>query len=185
MFELKNITKTFGGEVALKNVSLSISGGMNYIIGASGSGKTTLLRILSSMDRQYEGEAFYCGRNLKELSDQDRSQFYATELGFIAQGFHLIDELTVRENILVPTYLSRNDSEKRLSMLLKKLGIEKLADQKVRTLSGGQMCRVRNTAFLSAIEPLFLALSAHPVYTVVIVPLFVTCDCVTSFLCQA
>lgn len=142
MFELKNITKTFGGEVALKNVSLSISGGMNYIIGASGSGKTTLLRILSSMDRQYEGEAFYCGRNLKELSDQDRSQFYATELGFIAQGFHLIDELTVRENILVPTYLSRNDSEKRLSMLLKKLGIEKLADQKVHTLSGGQKQRV-------------------------------------------
>ena len=142
MFELKNITKTFGGEVALKNVSLSISGGMNYIIGASGSGKTTLLRILSSMDRQYEGESFYCGRNLKELSDQDRSQFYATELGFIAQGFHLIDELTVRENILVPTYLSRNDSEKRLSMLLKKLGIEKLADQKVRTLSGGQKQRV-------------------------------------------
>ena len=142
MFELKNITKTFGGEVALKNVSLSISGGMNYIIGASGSGKTTLLRILSSMDRQYEGEAFYCGRNLKELSDQDRSQFYATELGFIAQGFHLIDELTVRENILVPTYLSRNDSEKRLSMLLKKLRIEKLADQKVRTLSGGQKQRV-------------------------------------------
>lgn len=142
MFELKNITKTFGTEVALKNVSLSITGGMNYIIGASGSGKTTLLRILSSMDRQYEGEAFYCGRNLKELSDQDRSQFYATELGFIAQGFHLIDELTVRENILVPTYLSRNDSEKRLSMLLKKLGIEKLADQKVRTLSGGQKQRV-------------------------------------------
>lgn len=142
MFELKNITKTFGGEVALKNVSLSITGGMNYIIGASGSGKTTLLRILSSMDRQYEGEAIYCGRNLKELSDQDRSQFYATELGFIAQGFHLIDELTVRENILVPTYLSRNDSEKRLSMLLKKLGIEKLADQKARTLSGGQKQRV-------------------------------------------
>lgn len=142
MFELKNITKTFGGEVALKNVSLSITGGMNYIIGASGSGKTTLLRILSSMDRQYEGEAFYSGRNLKELSDQDRAQFYATELGFIAQGFHLIDELTVRENILVPAYLSRNDSEKRLSMLLKKLGIEKLADQKVRTLSGGQKQRV-------------------------------------------
>ena len=142
MFELKNITKTFGAEAALENVSLSITGGMNYIIGASGSGKTTLLRILSSMDRQYEGEAFYCGRNLKELSDQDRSQFYATELGFITQGFHLMNELTVRENILVPSYLSRKDSEKRLSMLLKKLGIEKLADQKVRTLSGGQKQRV-------------------------------------------
>ena len=121
MFELKNITKTFGDEAALKNVSLSITGGMNYIIGASGSGKTTLLRILSSMDRQYEGEAFYCGRNLKEFSDQDRSQLYATEIGFISQGFHLIDELTVRENVLVPTYLNKNNNEKQLNILLKKL----------------------------------------------------------------
>ena len=47
------------------------------------------------------------------------------------------------------------------------------------------MCRVRNMAFLSAIEPLFLALSTHLVYAVVIVPLFVTRDCVTSFLYQA
>lgn len=142
MFELKNVTKAFENEVALREVSLSITGGMNYIIGASGSGKTTLLRILSAMDTQYEGEAFYRGRNLKKLTDQERAQFYATELGFIAQGFHLIDELTVRENILVPTYLNRNDSEKRLNMLLKKLRIEKLADQKVRTLSGGQKQRV-------------------------------------------
>lgn len=142
MFELKNITKTFGGEVALKNVSLSITGGMNYIIGASGSGKTTLLRILSAMDRQYEGEALYCGKELKKLTDQERAQFYATELGFIAQGFHLIDELSVRENILIPAYLHGNDSERRLNTLLRKLKIEKLANQKVRTLSGGQKQRV-------------------------------------------
>ncbi|MEG2210761.1 MAG: ATP-binding cassette domain-containing protein [Eubacterium sp.] len=57
MFTLKNITKTFGDETALSDVSLSISGGMNYIIGASGSGKTTLFRILSAMDTQYDGEA--------------------------------------------------------------------------------------------------------------------------------
>ena len=142
MFELRNITRTFGDEAALRDVSISISGGMNYIIGASGSGKTTLLRILSAMDTQYEGEAFYQGKNLKKLTRQERSQLYAGELGFIAQGFHLIDELTVRENILVPTYLNRNDSEKGLALLLKKLKIEKLADQKVRTLSGGQKQRV-------------------------------------------
>lgn len=142
MFTLKNITKTFGSETVLKNVSLSITGGMNYIIGASGSGKTTLLRILSSMDTQYEGEAFYHDRNLKGLSDRERAQFYAAELGFITQGFHLIDELTVRENILIPAYLKQADSEKRLNLLLKKLGIEKLAGQKVRTLSGGQKQRV-------------------------------------------
>lgn len=64
MFELKNITKVFENEVALRDVSLSITGGMNCILGASGSGKTTLLRILSAMDTKYEGEAIYNGRNL-------------------------------------------------------------------------------------------------------------------------
>lgn len=142
MFELKNITKTFGNEAALRDVSLSISGGMNYIIGASGSGKTTLLRILSAIDTQYEGEAFYNGKNLKELTHQEQARLYATELGFIAQGFHLIDELTVRENILVPSYLKSDDPERKLDMLLRKLKIEKLADQKVSTLSGGQKQRV-------------------------------------------
>ena len=142
MFELKNITKIFGGEAALRDVSLSIVGGMNYIIGASGSGKTTLLRILAGVDTQYEGEAIYKGRELRTLTDGERAQLYASELGFIPQGFHLIDELTVRENILVPSYLNCADREKRLNMLLKKLRIEKLADQKVRTLSGGQKQRV-------------------------------------------
>lgn len=52
MFEIRNITKTFKNEVALREVSFSITGGMNYIIGASGSGKTTLLRILSAMDTE-------------------------------------------------------------------------------------------------------------------------------------
>lgn len=142
MFELKNITKVFENEVALRDVSLSITGGMNCILGASGSGKTTLLRILSAMDTKYEGEAIYNGRNLKRLTGQERARLYAAELGFIPQGFHMIDELTVRENVLVTTYLEPNDSEKRLNMILKKLGIESLADQKVRTLSGGQKQRV-------------------------------------------
>lgn len=108
MFTLKNITKIFGDETALSDVSLSITGGMHYIIGASGSGKTTLLRILSGMDTQYEGEAFYQGKNLKTLREKEKAQLYATEFGFIAQGFHLIDELSVRENIVLPTYLKDN-----------------------------------------------------------------------------
>lgn len=142
MFELKKITKKFGDEVALSDISLSITSGMNYIIGASGSGKTTLLRIISAMDTQYEGEASYQGENLKTLSENKKAQLYATEFGFVAQGFHLIDELSVRENILIPAYLKTENSEKQLKTLLKKLNIETIENQKINILSGGQKQRV-------------------------------------------
>lgn len=160
MFELKKITKNFGSEMALSEVSLSIAGGMNYIIGASGSGKTTLLNILSAMDTQYGGEVLYQGKNLKTLSENEKARLYATELGFIAQGFHLIDELSVRENILIPAYLKVEGSEKQLKSILKKLSIKKIEHQKVSTLSGGEKQRVaiarelmKNPQVLIADEP--------------------------------
>ena len=142
MFELKHVTKTFGNEVALSNVSLTVTGGMNYIIGASESGKSTLLRILSAMDTQYEGEALYHGKSLKTFTADEKAQLYATELGFIVQGFHLIEEFSVREIILVPAFLKTENCEKRLRTLLRKLGLEKIENQKVSTLSGGQKQRV-------------------------------------------
>ncbi|MEG0292121.1 MAG: ATP-binding cassette domain-containing protein [Anaerovoracaceae bacterium] len=160
MFTLKNITKTFDKEVALSDVSLSILGGMNYIIGASGSGKTTLLRILSAMDVNYHGEASYQGKNLKTLTESEKAQIYATEFGFIAQGFHLIEELSVRENILLPSYLKNKQSEKQLKILMQQLNIQKLENQKVKTLSGGEKQRVaiarelmKNPKVLIADEP--------------------------------
>ena len=82
MFELKNITRIFGGEAALRDVSLSIVGGMNYIIGASGSGKTTLLRILAGVDTQYDGKALYKGRELRTLTDGERAQLYSPRFSF-------------------------------------------------------------------------------------------------------
>lgn len=142
MFELNHVSRTFGSEAALREVSLTIRGGLNYILGPSGSGKTTLLRILSAMDPGYEGSVQYQGRELKSLTAEERAQLYGAEFGFIAQDFHLIGALSVRENILVPAYLQNEQPEKRLNSLMKKLGIEKLADQKVSTLSGGQKQRV-------------------------------------------
>lgn len=160
MFELKNITKMYGDNVALSVVSLSIKEGMNYIIGASGSGKTTLLNIIAAMDTEYEGTIMYRGQNLKKLSENEKNQFYSTEFGFIAQSFYLIDELSVKENILIPIYLNGGLDENRLNSIMEKLNIKKIEKQKVSTLSGGQKQRVaiarelmKNPRVLIADEP--------------------------------
>lgn len=160
MFEIRNVSKKFNTEYALRDVSLTINGGMNFIIGASGSGKTTLLRILSGMDKDFEGEAFYNGQSLKELSDNDKCEYYATKFGFISQNFNLIERLTVLDNIMIPTYLNNQVDKKEALNTLKLLGIEEFAKQKVKKLSGGQKQRVaiareliKNPEVLIADEP--------------------------------
>ncbi|MCM1991329.1 ABC transporter ATP-binding protein/permease [Oceanirhabdus seepicola] len=142
MFEIKNVSRVFGNEFALNNVSLEIKSGMNFIIGASGSGKTTLLKILCGMDRDFDGQAYYKGKNLKELSDKEKSEYYANTFGFIWQNFNLIEELTVFDNIKLPLYLNKKVSEKLVNKTMKDLKIDKLRKQKVKNLSGGQKQRV-------------------------------------------
>ena len=60
MFEIKNVSKKFGNEYALRKVSMDIGKGLNFIIGSSGSGKTTLLKIISGMDQSFDGKTLIC-----------------------------------------------------------------------------------------------------------------------------
>ena len=142
MFRIKNITKTYGDLKVLSNITLEINGGMNFIIGTSGSGKTTLLRILSGMDHDFDGDVLYHGKSIKNLSNKEKAYYYGREFGFISQNFNLIEDLTVQENILIPTYLDNKVDTKQLNSLLRKLKIDKIANQKIKTLSGGQKQRV-------------------------------------------
>lgn len=160
MFEIRNVSRKFNTEYALRNVSLTINGGMNFIVGASGSGKTTLLRILSGMDKDFDGEAFYNGKSLKELSGNDKCEYYATKFGFISQNFNLIDKLTVLDNLMIPTYLGNGIDKDKVFETLKSLGIDSFAKQKVKKLSGGEKQRVaiarellKNPEVLIADEP--------------------------------
>lgn len=142
MFELNHITKKFGAEYALQDVTCEIGGGLSFLVGSSGSGKTTLLKIISGMEPDFEGEVFFRGNALKGMSEAKKSVLYNNVFGFIWQDFNLLDDRTVTENILLPRYLKDDLGEKRAHSVLRELGIEKLSNQKVGKLSGGQKQRV-------------------------------------------
>ncbi|MCR8658673.1 ABC transporter ATP-binding protein/permease [Paenibacillus endoradicis] len=142
MFEIKNVSRLFGKEYALKNISVEIKGGLNFIIGASGSGKSTLLKILSGLDQDFTGEAYYNKQNLKTLSAAEKSEFHNQKIGIVWQEFNLIEELTVFENIKMPHYLNETISDELIKKTMKQLKIDDLARQKVSRLSGGQKQRV-------------------------------------------
>lgn len=145
MLVLKNISKRFDNVQVLKNLNLEIKGGLNFIVGPSGSGKSTLLKIISGMDKEYEGEVFYNGESLKNFKDSELNSYYYNSVGFIWQNFQLIDHLSVEDNVKTVLELEKISSEeksKRVESILKRLAIEKLAKKNVSKLSGGQKQRV-------------------------------------------
>lgn len=142
MFLISNVSKQFGDEYALRNISMTIGKGLNFIIGSSGSGKTTLLKIISGMEQKFDGEVFYCGKDVKALTEQEKSYYYNNIFGFVWQDFNLLDDLTVLENIMLPQFLKHGQDKKAIMKVLRELKISELANQKVSKLSGGQKQRV-------------------------------------------
>ncbi|ELC8441395.1 ATP-binding cassette domain-containing protein [Clostridium perfringens] len=142
MFQVRNVSKNFNGEFALREVSFEINGGLNFIIGASGSGKTTLLKILSGMEQDFQGDVLYKKKSVKYLTNKEKSNYYNNIFGFVWQDFNLIENLTVEENIRLPLYLKDNSLEESVKRALKQLKLKELAKKKVKELSGGQKQRV-------------------------------------------
>lgn len=142
MFEIKNVSKQFGTEYVLHDITLKIGNGLNFIVGSSGSGKTTLLKIISGMEQDFEGEVLYCGRSIKTLTESEKSNYYNNIFGFVWQDFNLLDDLTVLENVMLPEYLKQVQDKKAVMKVLHTLKISELANQKAGKLSGGQKQRV-------------------------------------------
>lgn len=128
---------------ALQDVNLEVhKGEILCIMGSSGSGKSTLLHILGGIDRPSEGKVFYGDEDITKWKDRRLSNFRLHQTGFVFQFFHLLPELTIKQNILVPIKMMHGKVDKeRYETLLDGLGIKEKEDQYPEQLSGGQQQR--------------------------------------------
>ncbi len=136
----------------LKGVDLAVKKGeFVAIVGASGSGKSTLLHILGALDKPDKGVVKFEGRSLSRHSSSELNRFRNKMVGFVFQFYHLLDELSVLENIFLPVmagksvvgwFICRRWAKGRARGLLEQLGLSKRAKHKPYQLSGGERQRV-------------------------------------------
>ncbi|MCC0650405.1 ABC transporter ATP-binding protein [Clostridioides sp. ZZV15-6598] len=148
ILSIKNISKTYYGKVpykALDSINLNIEKGeFVAVMGPSGSGKSTLLNIISTIDKQSEGQVILNGQDTSKLEGEKLAEFRRKELGFVFQNFNLIDTLTVGENIMLPLTLDGRNVKKMNSEtknISEFLGIDKILDRRTYEISGGQAQR--------------------------------------------
>jgi len=113
------------------------------ILGPSGSGKSTLLALAAGLDRPTAGEVYLDGRPLHRLSEDDLARVRRRHVGFVFQSFHLLQNLTARENVLLPLeLLAAPDAEARADELLERVGLAERGHHYPSQLSGGEQQRV-------------------------------------------
>lgn len=150
MMELDKVTKVYqqGRRTvhAVRGVSLRIEAGeFVSIMGPSGSGKSTLMHLLGALDTPTSGRALFDGRDLRLMSDRQRSLLRRNRIGFVFQFFNLLQTLTASENVAMPLMLggtSRRMALRQAEAALDRVGLMKRADHFPEEMSGGEMQRV-------------------------------------------
>lgn len=146
MIELKNISKwynTAGNKTyVLRDVDLSVrEGEFLSIMGPSGSGKSTLLNIIGMLDDPSEGYQYFMGEGIHLVKEKQRSALAKKYIGFVFQAYHLIDELTVQENIETPLIYHHVKASERKALVADMLDRFQIVGKKdlfPSQLSGGQ-----------------------------------------------
>ena len=160
------MTKIYGEAetkvTALDNVSFSVKKGeFVLVIGSSGSGKSTLLNMVGLLDRPTEGRVLIDGFDTSDLTDNEISAFRNEKLGFVFQFSNLLADLTVLENVLLPSQIQFDSTtNNRAKEILEKVGLKDQLFKRANKISGGQAQRaaiarglVNNPTIVLADEP--------------------------------
>ena len=144
---------------ALKPLDISIEEGVFYaIIGRSGSGKSTLLQILGGLDRPSGGKLYIEDKSIFDLSNNELCRLRRQRIGFVFQAYNLLEEHTVKENILMPLHLDGRDIEPEfLKELVEALEISDKLNRYPDQLSGGEQQRVAIARALASKPAILLA----------------------------
>jgi putative ABC transport system ATP-binding protein len=165
MIRLRNVEKSFrqgGGQVfVLRRVNLEVDEGeFVSIMGPSGAGKSTLLHLLGMHDSDWGGEYAFLGQRVEELGQKQRQDLQKRNIGFVFQSYHLLDDLTVAENLEIPlSYRNVKRSERQaiVADTLDRFQIVGKKDLYPSQLSGGQQQLVGVARALVASPQLILA----------------------------
>ena len=166
LIELKDVYKIYAegeeSEVrALDGVSLEIDKGeFVAIAGASGSGKSTMMNVLGCLDIPTYGEYYLAGQDVGELSDRQLSHIRNRQIGFIFQGYNLIQSLTALENVELPLIYQGVGPSKRHALAieaLERVGLAERAKHHPSEMSGGQQQRVAIARAIATHPPIIMA----------------------------
>ena len=146
---INNISKTFkiGNEFleVFSNINLEINQGTNIgITGKSGSGKSTFLQIVASLDKPSSGEIFFNENKFNQMKNDELSKLRLENFGFVYQFHHLLEDMTILENVLLPNQYNKSDKKfnnEEIFNLLEKVGLSERLHHLPWKLSGGEKQR--------------------------------------------
>lgn len=147
MLELKNISKSYGTQLILNNINISVQNSqLVSILGPSGSGKSTLLQLIGLLSKPDYGDILLNDISYKDLKENQLAKFRNENIGFVFQFHNLLGEFTNEENIKLPLYIrEKNISEEQEAYfheIINHLGIQNLIHKFPSQLSGGEQQRV-------------------------------------------
>jgi putative ABC transport system ATP-binding protein len=165
LIALRNVAKSYPTgptrTFVLRRIDLSVAPGeFVTFMGPSGAGKSTLLSILGMLDGEYEGEYSFSGADVRALKPRGRQELHKKEIGFVFQHYHLLDDLTVYENLELPlSYrdVPRKERQGRVAEALDRFGIVAKKELYPSQLSGGQQQLVAVARAVIAEPKLILA----------------------------